>query len=168
MGRCLQFGLKIVALSTSVFVASCISQSHGNDVAFSPIGHCEVYEGQGESTDYTVELGIGATDEIVLGIQGVHRGQTRPLQITAIVLSNGERLKPELLSNDCTCGVKFRRMDAMCAFLSTYRVNLRRGWLEDARDTGLSMQLELANGLVSEGPPLKPEQIATFLSRLDE
>lgn len=62
---------------------------------------------------------------------------------------------------------KFRRMDAMYAFISTYKAALERGWLEEARESGLSMRIELKNGRWADGPSLTPLQIEKFLARLD-
>ena len=150
----------------TVFAASCANSS-GSNPAFTPFGQCEVYEGLGETTEYTVELAFDEDDEIILGVQGFHPGETSPHRIIAITLSNGKRLRPERLSNECTCGVKFRRMEAICAFVSTYKVSLERDWIEEARNSGLSMQFELANGHATDGPPLTPKRIEKFLSRLD-
>ncbi len=149
------------------FASACATQNSVGDASYTPIAQCSVYEGQGETTEYLAELGVNARDNITLGIQGFHPGETSPQRITAVVLSNGERLRPRQISNECTCGVKFRRMDEICGFITVYEIAMEREWLEGARRSGLSMLFELENGLTVTGPELTPQRIDKFLSRLD-
>lgn len=167
MRSCFLSSQNLFALSVLIAAAGCSTAPSSGDAAFTPVGECKVYEGAGETTEYAVQLGIGPNSEILLGVQGFHPGETEPQRIVAILLSNGRRLKPEQLANNCTCGVTFRRSDSMCAFITTYQAVLERDWLEDARATGLSMRFELENDLTVDGPVLQSQDIERFLERLN-
>lgn len=154
-----------------ILAASCAQSPPGSDLAFSPVGRCKVYEGKGETTEYTVELGVSRTESgnetIVLGVQGFHPNDTSPQRIVEIRLSEVARVTPERLSNDCVCGVEFRRSDEICAYISTYKAPLQKSWLEEASATGLNLQFELENDLVVAGPHIPASEIETFLARID-
>lgn len=159
----------LVALAV-VAASSCAQPTPGADLALSPVGSCKVYEGKGETTEYTVELGVSRTqngnETIVLGIQGFHPNDTSPQRIVEIRLVNIARVTPKRLSNDCVCGVEFRGSDDMCAYISTYKVSLEKPWLEEVSVTGLDLQFELENGLVVPGPHIPASEIEAFLARI--
>lgn len=129
-----------------------------------PIGQCMVYEGKGETTEYTVELG-GGGDELILAIQGFHPNDTSPERIVEVRLNNDVRIKPERLTNDCVCGVSFGQSEELCGYISTYKAPLQRSWLEAASVSGLELLFELENGLVVSGPRVPAGQVTDFLSR---
>ena len=146
--------------------AACASSLESRNQGFTPIGQCEIYEGQGETTEYTVEI-AESEGAAILGIQGFHPNDTSPERIVEVRLVGIAEVKPKRLSNDCVCGVQFARSSEMCAYVSTYTAPLKRAWLEDASKKGLNIQFVLENGLVVAGPSVPAKDISAFLTRRD-
>lgn len=162
-------GTGLAALAI-VAASSCAQSPPGADLALTPVGSCKVYEGKGETTEYTVELGVSrgqnGNESIVLGIQGFHPNDTSPQDIVEIRLVGIAQVMPEQLSNDCVCGVEFRGSDDMCAYISTYKASLQEAWLGAASGRGLDLQFELENGLVVPGPHIPASEVEAFLARI--
>lgn len=156
--------------------ASCTQSRIGKEAVFSSAQTCSVYEGEGETTEYSAWLSVEASGDAVvhsssgrvfLNIQGFHPNETSAQRIVEVRLSDSIRLTPQLLSNECVCGVRIRQSDSMCAHLSTYKALLEQVWLEDAQRIGLIIQFKLENGIIAEGPRLPPKEIRKFLSSLN-
>ena len=152
------FGLSVIAIS------ACANTVTDTGKSLTPIGQCIVYEGQGETTEYTVELGDGGGG-LILAIQGFHPNDTSPERIVEVRLNRRVRVRPDRLTNDCVCGVSFGHSEEMCGYISTYEAPLQRAWLEAAAGTGLDLWFELENGLVVSGPRIPADQIKDVLSR---
>ncbi|MBT8472287.1 MAG: hypothetical protein KJN99_06755, partial [Marinicaulis sp.] len=115
-------GMSILALT------ACEHAATETGAGLTPIGQCKVYEGKGETTEYTVELG-GRGEDLTLAIQGFHPNDTSPERIVEVRFNNDVRVKPKRLTNDCVCGVSFARSAEMCGYISTYTAPLQRSWL---------------------------------------
>lgn len=171
MGNRSEISQMCLAALAIIAASSCAQSLPDSGLALSSVGSCKVYEGKGETTEYTVELGVSETEnekkEIILGVQGVYPNDTSPQRIVEIRLAEIARVTPEQLSNDCVCGVEFRRSDDMCAYISTYKALLQKSWLEETTVTGLNLQFELENGLVVPGPYISASDIEAFLARIN-
>ena len=156
---------RVTAALLSICAASCANQASVDKTTFTPVRQCAAATGPGAATEYIIELGRAPDDQIVLGVQEFSPGEANPEPIIRIILSNGARLDAERLGAECICGVSFQRMDAMCAYLSIYQAVLQRDWLNALRESGLSVQFELANGRVITGPTIAGQSIEKFLAK---
>jgi hypothetical protein len=103
-----------------------------------------------------------ADDAFELQIQVFHP-ESAASRIETVTLSTGASPDVEFLGEDCICGMQINGVDAGCAHIAKYVAPIDRDTLLVAKDDGLSMTFQLANGVSVDGPRISASEVRRML-----